>query len=115
MDHAVLVDDGVAVGREGAAQGLIAVKLAVLLEVGDAQHVGALDGAGFRLDLAGQQPQQCGFAAAVRSHQADAHACGKVEIQVVEERALADGVAQVFELDEALGLAAGRGEVQPGA
>jgi len=85
VDDAVLIDDGVAVGRERAAQGLGFVKLTVLLEVGDAEIGGALDGARCWLKFAGEQAHEGGLPAAVGADEADTHSCGEMEIEVAEE------------------------------
>ena len=93
VNDAVLIDDGIAVGRERAAQGLIFVELAVLLEVDDAQVGGALDGARGWLKLAGEQAHERGFAAAVGADEADAHSGGERKVEVLEERPVFDGVS----------------------
>ena len=55
---------------------------AVLVEADDAQAVGALDRAGVGGEVAGEQPQQRGLAAAVRAEQADARAGREGEVEV---------------------------------
>ena len=73
-----------------------------------------------RLDLAAQKLEQRSLAAAVRSHQSDAHSGGDGEIEIFEQgRASlskpAITKADAFEMDQAFGLAAGGGEVDSGA
>ena len=68
------------------------------------------------LEFAGQQPQQRGLAAAVGADEADAHAVGDEEVQVLRRSSfgLAEAQGDVLELDQALGLAIGGGEVDAG-
>ena len=73
MNHALVVDDRIAVGRQRAAQGQVRVELAVLIEVDNAQRLGALDRALERREFPAQQAQQRGLAAAVGAGQANAH------------------------------------------
>ena len=55
--------------------------------------------------------QQRGFPAAVRSHQADANAGRKSQVQILEQPAAAERLPDAFGLNQALGLPIRRGEV----
>ena len=111
VDEAAVVDDRVAFGREGAAQGEGGVDFAKLGEVDGAEHGGAFDGAARRFELAGEQAEEGGFAAAVGTDEAEADAVGEQEVEIAEDRAVAEVAADVLELNEALGLAVGGGKV----
>ena len=73
VNHAILISDRVAVRSQGPAQRYIRIQLAVLVEIYNFQRIGFGDFSGRRLDVAAEQAQQRGFAAAVGAHQADAH------------------------------------------
>ena len=116
VNHTVLEDDGIGVRRQGAAQGKRRIELALLLKVNDLEMIGGANGAGVGFELALQKTQQGGFSATVRADQPDTHSVGDDEIQSVEERALVvKAIGEVFDLDEALALASGAGEIQFGA
>jgi hypothetical protein len=114
VDDAVLVDDGVGVGREGAAEGEGWVDFAELREVDDAEAVGALDGAGGRGDFSGHGAEDGGFAAAVGADEAELHAVGDAEADAADDLAATERDGDVFEFDEALGLAVGGVELDAG-
>ena len=73
VNRAVLVDHGIAIGSKRAAKRLVGIKLAILVEVDDAQGVSAGDFPRRRFDLTLQQTQQRRLAAAVLAHQAHPH------------------------------------------
>jgi hypothetical protein len=81
MHHPPLMDDRVALWRQRAAQGEAFIQFAHLAEVDQAQSRGAADRAFGRFQLATQQAQQRGFAAAVRAHQSHFHARGQNEVE----------------------------------
>ena len=74
-------------------------------------------GAGVGLELALQEAQQSGFAAAVGTDEADAHSVGddEVEVRVRSGRSSPKAIGEAFDFDEALALASGGGEVEIGA
>ena len=115
MDHAILVDHRIAVRRERTPQRHVRIEHAVLIEVDDLQRVGGANLARRRRQLAREQPQQRRLPAAVRADQADPHAGGKNEVEIVEQRAAADIEADIFQLDQPPGLPVGRGEIDAGA
>ena len=115
MDGAVLVDDGIAVGRQSLLQCEGKVERAVLVEINDAEIVGGLDFAGLGLDLAAQEAKQGGFAASVRTDQADAGSGGDGEVEIVEEFAGFETVGNVLDFDEAFGFAIRSVELDAGA
>ena len=114
VDEAVLVEDGVGVGGEGAAEGDFFVELAGLGEVDGAEEGGFFEGSGGGFELAGEEAEDGGFAGAVGADEADADAVGDEEVEVLDDGAAAEDDGDVFELDEALGLALGGGEVDSG-
>ncbi len=114
VDDAILVDDGVGVGGEGAAEGEAGIDFAELRKVDDAEAGGALDGAGGGGDFARHCAKDGGFAAAVRAHEAEFHAVGDAEADAADDLATAEGDSHVFEFDEALGLAFGGVELDAG-
>jgi hypothetical protein len=84
VNDAIAIDDGIAVRRKRAAQSYVGIERAGLVEVDDAQPVGAanLPPVGSQLSL--QQAQQRGLAAAIRADEADAHSGGEDEVEAVE-------------------------------
>ncbi len=114
MNHLILINDGIAIGREGAAERKIGIEFAVLLEGDDAQGVRFADFAAVGLKITLQQTEQRGLAAAVGAHQADAHSRGDGEVEIFEKGAAADGVGDAGQIDEPLGLAIRRGEINFG-
>src|SRR5271157_678297 len=112
MQNAVLEDDGVTIGRERAAQRDVRFEHTILIEIDDAQVLGAANLSGLRLEFVAQQAQQRGLTAAIRPDQADARASREGEGEVVEQLPAAEAEVDLVQLDEALGFAAGRGEVE---
>ena len=80
MHQAVLINHRIALGSEGAAQRDLGIEWTALVEVDNAQPIGAFDLAAGGRNLAEQKFQQTGFAAAVRTYQSDSQACGNHKI-----------------------------------
>ena len=74
MNHAILINHGVAFRRQRAAQADVGIELAILVEVHDAQRIGFADFSARGLNVAPQQTKQRGLAAPVRTHKSHAHA-----------------------------------------
>ena len=85
MNHAILVDDRVAVRSQRAPQRHVRIEHAVLIEVHNAQRIRSPDLSRRRLRISQQQAQQRSLAAAVRTDQAHAHAGENREVQLLEE------------------------------
>ena len=115
MNHLVLITHRIAVGSERAAQSNVGIELAILVEIDDAEIFRLAHGAarGFQFTL--EQAKKRGFATAIRANEADAHAVGDDEVEMIEQLAIADGIAEVVESDELLGLAIRGGERDSGA
>ena len=90
-------------------------ELPVLVEVNDAQCVRALDGAGGGHQFATQQAKQCGFAAAIGTHQPDAHARREGEIELRKSVRSAISYARSSSVDQPLALAVAGGEIDVGS
>ncbi len=86
----------------------------VLIEVHGAKGGRPLDFALPRSNLTAEQAQQRRFAASIGADQAYAHARGDGEIQILDQRAAFDPVADMVEMNQALGLSIGRREVDIG-
>ena len=84
MNHAVAINDGIAVGRKRTAQCHVRIELAVLIEVHDAQPIGAANLAAVGASSPLQQTQQRCLAAAIRADQPDAHSGGEDEVEALE-------------------------------
>ena len=80
----------------------------VLGQARDAHPRRADDGAGFGPELAGDDPQERGFAGAVTAEQADALAAGDVQGQPFEQRIAAESEVDVAKADELHGCPPGR-------
>src|SRR5205807_4732180 len=106
----VLIDDGIAVGRQRAFQQNIRVELTILIEIDDAKRIGLLYFSGGRLQIASEKAQKRGFATAIGADQADTHAAGDAEIQFREESAAGNFVTHAFERHKIFGLTSGGGE-----
>ena len=115
MNHLVLITNRIAVGSERAAQSNVGIELAILVEVDDAEIFRLAHGAARGLQFTLEQAKKRGFAAAIRANEADAHAVGDDEVEMIEQLAIADGIAEIVESDELLGLAIGGGERDSGA
>ena len=115
VNHLVLITHRIAVGSECAAQGDVGIELAILVEINDAEIVGLAHGAARGLQFTLEQAKKSGFAATIRSDEADAHSVGDDEVEMVEQLAISDGIAEVVEGDELLGLAIGSGKSDSGA
>ena len=82
-----------------------------MVKVDDAKRVGLLYFSGGRLQIATEEAEKCGFATAIGADEADTHAAGDVEIQLREESAAGNFVADAFERHQIFGLATGGGEI----
>src|SRR6266436_3071095 len=111
VNDSVLINDGIAVWRQRAFQQNIRVELAVLVKVDDAKRVGLLYFSGGGLQIASEKAQESGFATAIGADEADTHAARDVEIQLREESAAGDFVADAFERHQIFGLTTGGGEI----
>ena len=69
VDYTIAIDDGIALGRERAAQSYIGIERARLVKVDDAQPIGAANRTGCRSEIATQQAEQSSLAAAIRADQ----------------------------------------------
>ncbi len=104
VNHAVLINHGIAVGRQRAAQTNVGIQHAILVEVHDPQGVRLADFAARWRNVASQQAQQRGLAASVRAHKSHSHPRRDGEMNPFKQCAIADGIRKVFQLDQPLGL-----------
>src|ERR1700739_3900288 len=111
MNHAILVDDRIAVRRERAAKQHVGIEAAVLVKIDDAQIIGFVNSSVLGLQLAKQQAQQRALAATVRTNQANAHAGGDPELNFLKQCQAAEGKTNIIEMDELAGLAIGCGKI----
>src|ERR1019366_4645214 len=102
VNHAILINHGIAVRSERAAQSHVRIELAILIEVDHAQRIGLVNLASGGRDFAAKQAQQRRLAAAVRADEADSHSLRQREIDIREKPASANRVTDAFELDELL-------------
>src|SRR3984893_14591568 len=80
MNHAVLINHGIAVRRERAAQTDIRIKLTILIEIDDAQGIGRANSSACGLEVAAEQTKQSGLAAPVRPHEPHPHSRSNGEV-----------------------------------
>ncbi len=100
MHGPVLIDDRIAVRGEGSTErGRLVQRFAMLLERDDAQLVGAGDGACVRLQRAGQQFQQCGLPASIRTQQSKPLSRSEQQIEIFDDRLPAQRFAELGGLD----------------
>src|SRR5579859_2517370 len=111
MNLAILINHGVAFGGEGAAQCDGGIDFAALIEVDDTQALGAADAARRGSEISAEKSQQRRLAAAVGTDEADAQSGSHNEIQFVEQSASCNFVGDVFQFDEAFGLAVAGGKI----
>src|SRR5258708_13903123 len=80
VNHVVLIDYGIAVGRERAAQTDVRIELAILIEIHDAQRIGPANFSTCGLDVAAQQSEQSRLAATVCANESHSHSRRHVEM-----------------------------------
>ena len=115
MNAPALEADGIALGCERAPQRLIGVQLhAVLVEANDPEALRAFDLSGVGGQRARQEVEERRLAAAVRPHEADAHAAGDGEIEILDEPTATEGLRQTPRDEKVAGPSPGRGEVNAG-
>ncbi len=117
VDEFAVVEDGIGAGTEGVAEELAAVELlALLIEVDDAEVIGAFDGAGVGVEAAesgtGEEFEEGGFAGAVGAEDAEFHAGGEDEVEFIDEEfgGIAEGFNEGVSGEEFAGFAIGGGE-----
>ena len=111
MHDAVLIDHRIRVRRKRAAQRERGIQLAHLREVDYTQVLGALDVARCGSEFAGHRAQNRRLAAAVRADQTKLHAVDDAEAHIRNNRAATKSKLDLVELDQPLGLAVGRVEL----
>ena len=73
MNHLVLIDDRIGIRSESAFERDIRIQFPILVEIDDAQLIGAPDFAMGGQNIAAHQSEQCCLAAAIRADKADPH------------------------------------------
>src|ERR1700747_1842659 len=111
MNHAILINHGVAVRRKRPAQRNFWIEFTVLVEVDDTQPLGWANLAGFRFDISTHQAKQRSLAASIGTDQPYSHPRGDTEMNVFEECAAANTVENSLKRDELLVFPVRRGEI----
>src|SRR4029077_2595356 len=73
VNHAILINHGIAVRRERAAQTDVRIKLAILIEIYNSQRIGTADFSTGRLDVSAQEAKQRRLATPVGPHEPHSH------------------------------------------
>ena len=111
MDHALAIDHRIAVRRERPPQGEIRIELAVLVEVNDAQVLGALDLAGCGAISPRSSRSSVVLPLPFAPTKPNAHAGGDGESRDLEQHPAVEPVRDLFQMDQALGLPVRGGKI----
>src|SRR5215471_15905278 len=102
MNGSLLINDRITVRRECAAQRHIWIETAVLIEVNNSQLIRLPHLSRSRWELAAKKAEERRLAAAVRADHADAHSRLDRQTDSLEESAVLDVAADIFQLDQLL-------------
>src|SRR5437868_5265550 len=100
MDDTILIDDGVGIRREGPLECDVGIEFPVLVEINETKTIGESNRALRRLDVPTHQAKQSSLAAAIGADESDPHSGLDHQIELSEERSLADLVGNTLQLDQ---------------
>ena len=90
------------------------IQLAILVEIDDAEILSLPHRTTRGFQLTFQQAKESRLAAAIWTNETHAHAGSDDEMEMIEQRAITDGIAEVVQGDELLGLPVGSRKTDSG-